>query len=110
MSRKKSLTLKILLVALMAAVLLVACAPAGGEASEVEVFSWWTGGGEAAGLDAMIEVFKDKNPNIEFVNSAVAGGAGTNARAVLATRLSKMSPQIPGRGMPGRNWRHIRER
>ena len=54
---------------------------------QVEVFSWWTGGGEAAGLDAMIKVFAQKYPDIEFVNAAVAGGAGTNARAVLATRL-----------------------
>jgi glucose/mannose transport system substrate-binding protein len=60
--------------------------PAAG-AQQVEVFSWWTGGGEAAGLDAMIEVFKAEYPDIEFVNAAVAGGAGTNARAVLATRL-----------------------
>ncbi len=57
------------------------------EKQQVEVFSWWTGGGEAAGLDAMIVVFKEKYPDIEFVNAAVAGGAGTNARAVLATRL-----------------------
>jgi glucose/mannose transport system substrate-binding protein len=35
----------------------------------------------------MIEVFGEKYPDIEFVNAAVAGGAGTNARAVLATRL-----------------------
>lgn len=56
-------------------------------ASMVEVFSWWTGGGEAAGLEAMIGVFAEKYPDIEFVNAAVAGGAGTNARAVLATRL-----------------------
>ncbi len=56
-------------------------------AGQVEVFSWWTGGGEAAGLEAMIEVFAEKYPNVEFVNAAVAGGAGTNARAVLATRL-----------------------
>ncbi|MHB8135774.1 MAG: extracellular solute-binding protein, partial [Anaerolineaceae bacterium] len=54
---------------------------------QVEVFSWWTGGGEAAGLEAMIKVFAKKYPGIEFVNAAVAGGAGTNARAVLATRL-----------------------
>jgi glucose/mannose transport system substrate-binding protein len=54
---------------------------------QVEVFSWWTGGGEAAGLEAMIEVFADLYPDIEFINAAVAGGAGTNARAVLATRL-----------------------
>ena len=56
-------------------------------ANEVEVFSWWTGGGEAAGLDAMIKIFNAEYPDIEFLNAAVAGGAGTNARAVLATRL-----------------------
>lgn len=54
---------------------------------QVEVFSWWTGGGEAAGLEAMIKVFGEKYPDVEFINAAVAGGAGTNARAVLATRL-----------------------
>ncbi len=57
------------------------------EKQQVEVFSWWTGGGEAAGLEAMIKVFGQKYPDIEFINAAVAGGAGTNARAVLATRL-----------------------
>lgn len=54
---------------------------------EVEIFSWWVGGGEAAGLTAMTEVFAEQYPDIEFVNAAVAGGSGTNARAVLATRL-----------------------
>jgi glucose/mannose transport system substrate-binding protein len=62
-------------------------AEAADSGSMVEVFSWWTGGGEAAGLEAMIEVFAEKYPDIEFINAAVAGGAGTNARAVLATRL-----------------------
>ncbi len=61
--------------------------PVMAEKQQVEVFSWWTGGGEAAGLDAMIKVFNQKYPDIEFINAAVAGGAGTNARAVLATRL-----------------------
>jgi glucose/mannose transport system substrate-binding protein len=60
--------------------------------SQVEVFSWWTGGGEAAGLAAMIVVFNARYPNIEFINAAVAGGAGTNARAVLATRLQANDP------------------
>jgi len=61
-------------------------------AGSVEVFSWWTGGGEAAGLEAMIEVFKVQYPDIEFVNGAVAGGSGTNAKAVLATRLQAGDP------------------
>jgi glucose/mannose transport system substrate-binding protein len=60
--------------------------------SEVEVFSWWTGGGEAAGLEAMMGVFGADYPDIEFINAAVAGGAGTNARAVLASRLQAGDP------------------
>jgi len=61
-------------------------APAAG--GQVEVFSWWVGPGEADGLAAMIKIFEAKYPNIKFVNAAVAGGAGTNAKAVLATRLA----------------------
>jgi glucose/mannose transport system substrate-binding protein len=64
-------------------------APTGGQ---VEVFSWWVGPGEADGLAAMVKIFQSKYPNIEFVNAAVAGGAGTNAKAVLATRLQGGDP------------------
>jgi glucose/mannose transport system substrate-binding protein len=72
-----------------------------GEAATVEVFSWWTGGGEAAGLDAMIVVFGEKYPDVTFENSAVAGGAGTNARAVLATRLQANEPPDSWQGHAG---------
>lgn len=101
---KKLLALLSLLV--IASFVFTACgAPATEEApaagSQVEVFSWWTGGGEAAGLDAMIVVFKAANPDIEFVNSAVAGGAGTNARAVLATRLQSGEPPDSWQGHAG---------
>jgi glucose/mannose transport system substrate-binding protein len=40
----------------------------------------------------MIVVFDAKYPDITFINGAVAGGAGTNARAVLATRLQAGDP------------------
>ena len=73
-------------------------APAG---DQVEVFSWWTGGGEAAGLEAMIGVFNAEYPDIEFINAAVAGGAGTNARAVLATRLQSGDPPDSWQGHAG---------
>jgi len=80
-------------------------APAATEAAagsdQVEVFSWWTGGGEAAGLEAMLAVFQSANPDIEFINSAVAGGAGTNARAVLSTRLQSGDPPDSWQGHAG---------
>ena len=59
---------------------------------QVEVFSWWTGAGEQEGLDAMIADFKSKNAGIDFINAAVSGGAGTNAKAILANRLQAGNP------------------
>jgi len=59
---------------------------------ELEIFSWWAGGGEAAGLEALIAQFNEMYPDVEIVNSAVSGGSGVNARAVLATRLNADDP------------------
>ncbi len=87
-------------IGLMAVMLLSACG-GGADESQVEVFSWWTGGGEAAGLAAIQEVFNTEYPDIEFVNAAVAGGAGTNARAVLATRLQSGDPPDTWQGHAG---------
>ena len=61
-------------------------------AGELEIFSWWTGGGEEEGLLALFELFKEDNPNVEIINAAVAGGAGTNAKAVLKTRMLGGNP------------------
>ena len=64
-------------------------AAAGGK---LEIFSWWTAGGEADGLNAMFEVFKKQYPKVEVINATVAGGAGSNAKAVLATRMQAGDP------------------
>jgi glucose/mannose transport system substrate-binding protein len=71
------------------------------QSGELEVFSWWTGGGEAAGLTKVIAIWKKENPNIKFINAAVAGGAGTNAKAVLAQRLSANDPPDSFQGHAG---------
>lgn len=59
---------------------------------EVEIFSWWTGGGEEEGLLALFEIFNENYPDIEIINATVAGGAGTNAKAVLKTRMVGGNP------------------
>jgi len=59
---------------------------------DLEIFSWWTAGGEADGLNAMYGVFSEKYPDVEIVNATVAGGAGSNAKAVLATRMQSGDP------------------
>ena len=88
MSRKLYLSF---VICLIAATALSACGPK--EASgELEIFSWWTAGGEAEGLEAMLEIFQEQYPDVEVINATVAGGAGVDARAVLATRMQGGDP------------------
>ena len=60
--------------------------------TQFEIFTWWASGGEAAGLQGMIDVYAAQNPDTEFINAAVAGGAGVNAKAVLQSRLDANEP------------------
>src|SRR5688572_6386908 len=89
---KRNIWYSLVVVLAVAAMILAACAPAatpapGGGKTQVEVFSWWTTGGEAAGLQKLIDQFNAAHPNAEVINAAVAGGAGSNAKAVLKTRM-----------------------
>lgn len=61
-------------------------------AEKLEIFSWWTAGGEADALSSLFEVFKEHYPDVEIINATVAGGAGTNAKAVLKTRMLGGNP------------------
>jgi glucose/mannose transport system substrate-binding protein len=54
---------------------------------KLEIFSWWTAGGEANALKALFDVYHAQYPAVQIVNATVAGGAGTNAKAVLKTRM-----------------------
>jgi len=59
---------------------------------QVEVYSWWTGPGEEDGLRAMVTDFEARNPGVRLINAAVSGGAGSNAKAILASRLLANDP------------------
>jgi len=54
---------------------------------DVEVFTWWAAGGEKAGLDGLVSVFKKDCSQYNFVNAAVAGGGGDKAKTLLANNL-----------------------
>lgn len=84
--------------ALAVGLALTGCSSGGGSQSDpenpnqVEVFTWWASGSEKAGLDALVKEFNSQYPDIEFINAAVAGGAGSNAKAALASRLEAGNP------------------
>ncbi|HET7303089.1 MAG TPA: extracellular solute-binding protein [Segeticoccus sp.] len=60
--------------------------------NKVQVFTWWAAGGEKAGLDGMVSVFKQQCPKYTFVNAAVAGGGGDKAKTLLANNLEAGNP------------------
>lgn len=86
---KKSALLSVMI---MVALLFVFSFSAMAQDEEVEIFSWWTGGGEEEGLNALIELFNEEYPDVEVINATVAGGAGSNAKAVLKTRMVGGNP------------------
>lgn len=92
------------------AALLAACAapaaPSGGAApaapaapaagtNQLEIFSWWTSGGEVEGLNALFEIYGRLYPDVEIINAALAtGGAGQGGemKALLETRMMGGQP------------------
>jgi glucose/mannose transport system substrate-binding protein len=58
----------------------------------VVVYTWWSDGGEKAGLDGLVSAFAKACPGYSFINGAISGGAGSNAKAVLASRLKQNDP------------------
>jgi glucose/mannose transport system substrate-binding protein len=66
----------------------------GGEKVEqdntLEVHHWWTSGGEAAALNLLKEDLEAQG--ITWVDSAIAGGGGTEAMTVLRSRVTAGNP------------------
>lgn len=56
------------------------------QSGKLEIFSWWAGD-EGPALQALVDIYKKRYPNVEVVNATVTGGSGVNARAVLKTRM-----------------------
>ncbi len=92
--RKRHLILCMVIAVLM---IMPAAVFAGGRAerpaaNELEIFSWWTAGGEAEGLQALIDIYNERYPEVNVINATVAGGAGAQAKAVLASRMQGGNP------------------
>jgi glucose/mannose transport system substrate-binding protein len=74
---------KTAIVSVTAAALMVSAAQAAGK---LEIFSWWSGD-EGPALNALVKLYETKYPSVKVDNATVTGGAGTNAKAVLKTRM-----------------------
>ena len=74
----------------LAAILLFVSGPSPAMAKKLtgkmEIFSWWAGD-EGPALQALIDLYKSQNQEVELINATVTGGSGVNAKAVLKTRM-----------------------
>lgn len=63
-------------------------------AGQLEIFSWWTSGGEVEALNAIYDIYSAQYPDVEIVNAALTGGAGQggNMKALLETRMQGGQP------------------
>ncbi|MEM0121638.1 MAG: ABC transporter substrate-binding protein [Thermoprotei archaeon] len=58
------------------------------EANLLEIYHWWTSGGEKAAIDALVKVFQEKYPDVGVIQSPVAGGAGYVMKAVMKAMVA----------------------
>jgi len=76
--------------ALAASLGVSACSGGSKETGSVEVVHWWTQGGEADAINALLGAFKKENPSVKVVDSSVDGSSF--ARAVIRGRMTSMAP------------------
>ncbi len=53
------------------------------EADVLDIYHWWTSGGEAAAVGALVDVFEGLYPDTTVKQSAVAGGSGTTMIPII---------------------------
>lgn len=58
---------------------------------QLEIFSWWAGD-EGPALQALMDLYGSKHPDVEVINATITGGSGINAKAVLKTRMLGGNP------------------
>ncbi len=81
--------LVLLVLSMVLAGSLAGCAKKEEVGGELEIFSWWTSGGEVEALNAVYAIFSAAYPEVTINNAALAGGQGQggNMKALLETRM-----------------------
>lgn len=62
------------------------------EKEVLEVYHWWTAGGEKEAFDALAKKFQEKYPEIEVLANPVAGGGGVNLKMILQSLMLAGKP------------------
>lgn len=73
----------------------------GDEASELEIVHWWTAGGEEDAYNALLDGFREAQPDIEIVDNPAPGGAGSAIDTVIQNRVIDDNPPSTFQIWPG---------
>ena len=80
------------------AIVLAACGGGGQKANfseatdRLEVVSWWVSPSEHPAFEVLLNAFRARNPDVEVIDGAIAGGGGSNVQVALAARLQAGDP------------------
>ncbi len=56
-------------------------------AATFSIYDWWTAGGEAQAIAAVLNMYQQAYPDVKIVQNPVAGGAGVNMQAVIKSLI-----------------------
>jgi glucose/mannose transport system substrate-binding protein len=72
-----------------------------GGQNALEIVHWWTAGGEKQALNALIDGFKKKYPEVKIKNNPAPGGAGSALAAAIKSRVLSNNPPSTFQIWPG---------
>jgi len=73
--------------AIVGGIMYVVLNPAAPEGNYLEVYHWWTSGGEAAAISSLIDEFESQYPDAVVYSVQIAGGGGAQMRTKIKTLM-----------------------
>ena len=70
---------------------------------EFEFFSWWTGGGDSEGKQALLDLFQEQNPDVKIIDSASRAVRARTPRPSSRTVCSPTTRPTRTSGTPARS-------
>ena len=84
----------------------VLVAPGGGQqADTIEIYHWWTSGGEAAAINALVAEFSSQYPDTTVKQVQIAGGSGIELRTKIKTLMLAGDPPDTFQVHAGYEWK-----
>jgi glucose/mannose transport system substrate-binding protein len=75
----------------------------GDGSNTLEIVHWWTAGGEKQALQALVDGYTNKYPDVQVQNNPAPGGAGSALDTVIKNRVLNQNPPSTFQIWPGQS-------